>query len=452
MISVDLRTRIFLRALGLLWALILAVTLASGASSVIHQREYARTVYQGQVRILALQMVDEVLRDDRVALYKLMVEVVAKDEALGYVFLEHDGKPYLYTFPAGVPKGLLGLEPFSTEQAKVTPFKDQAGERWLDIAQAMPADAAVLHLGVNVEVLFKQALTGLRGELAVSGVVLLIGSLFAWNIAVSTTREVEARQQVEQELRGSRDDLNKANEKLAEHTAQLEAANKELEAFSYSVSHDLRTPLRAIDGFSHILLDDYADKLDNEGKRLLDVVRDNTQKMGRLIDDILKFSRTSRLEMSFSAIDLEKLAREVCEELQPSPASEKLQIEIEPIPPAKGDRAMMRQVFINLLSNAIKFSRAREPARIKVGGSVEGNEAIYYVKDNGVGFDMQYADKLFGVFQRLHAVNEFEGTGIGLAIVKRIITRHGGRVWAEGKLNEGATIYFALPTKKNNYE
>ena len=239
--------------------------------------------------------------------------------------------------------------------------------------------------------------------------------------------------------------------RVIERTAQLEAANKELEAFSYSVSHDLRTPLRAIDGFSHILLDDYADKLDDEGKRLLNVVRDNTSRMGQLIDDILKFSRTSRLEMSFSAIDLEKLAREVCEELQSSVASDKLQIEIEPIPPAEGDRAMMRQVFINLLSNAIKFSRVREPARIKVGGSIEGNEVIYYVKDNGVGFDMQYVDRLFGVFQRLHAVNEFEGTGIGLAIVKRIITRHGGRVWAEGKLNEGATLYFALPTREKDH-
>ena len=446
MITVDLRTRIFLRALGLLWALILAVTLASGASNVIHQREYARTVYQGQARILALQMADEVLRDDRVALYKLIVEVVAKDEALGYVFLERDGKPYVYTFPAGVPKGLLGLGPFSTEQATVMPFKDQAGVRWLDIAQTISADAAVLHLGVNVEVLFRQALTGLHGVLAVSGVVLLAGSLFAWNIAVSTTREVKARQQVEQELRGSRDDLNKANEQLAEHTAQLEAANKELETFSYSVSHDLRTPLRAIDGFSCILLDDYTDKLDDEGKRLLNVVRDNTRRMGQLIDDILKFSRSSRLEMTFSEIDMEKLAHEVVEELQPS--SDKLQVEIEPIPSATGDRAMMHQIFVNLLSNAIKFSSSRETAMIKVGGYIEGDEVVYFVRDNGAGFDMQYADKLFGVFQRLHSINEFEGTGIGLAIVKRIITRHGGRVWAEGKLNEGATIYFALPTTK----
>ncbi|MFA6971002.1 MAG: PAS domain S-box protein [Gallionella sp.] len=233
-------------------------------------------------------------------------------------------------------------------------------------------------------------------------------------------------------------------QRVAERTAQLEAANKELEAFAYSVSHDLRTPLRAIDGFSHILLDDYTDKLDDEGKRLLNVVRDNTSRMGQLIDDILKFSRTGRVELVFSVIDMEKLARDVFDELLPDIGH--LQLDIEAIPKAMGDNAMMRQVFVNLLSNAIKFSRSREQPRIRVGGSIKGDETVYYVQDNGAGFDMQYAGKLFGVFQRLHGVTEFEGTGIGLAIVKRVITRHGGRVWAEGIVGEGATIYFALPT------
>jgi signal transduction histidine kinase len=239
-------------------------------------------------------------------------------------------------------------------------------------------------------------------------------------------------------------------QRVAERTEQLESANRELESFSYSVSHDLRTPLRAIDGFSRILLDDYANRLDDEGKRLLNVVRDNTIRMGQLIDDILKFSRTGRLELAFSDIDMEGLAREVYAELGPA-GGDDLQVDISQIPHALGDHAMMRQVFVNLLSNAIKFTRSKKDAKVVVGSSVGESEIVYYVKDNGAGFDMQYADKLFGVFQRLHGVTEFEGTGIGLAIVKRIITRHGGRVWAEGKVNEGATIYFSLPTKETGH-
>jgi signal transduction histidine kinase len=238
--------------------------------------------------------------------------------------------------------------------------------------------------------------------------------------------------------------------RVAERTDELEAANKELESFSYSVSHDLRTPLRAIDGYSLILLEDYAGKLDVEGMRLLNVVRDNTSRMSQLIDDILNFSRTGRLELTFAEIDMEKLAHRVFEELQPGVVGANLQVEIEPIPPLKGDSAMMHQVFVNLLSNAIKFSSAKEVARIKVGASTGGGETIYYVKDNGAGFDMQYANKLFGVFQRLHGVTEFDGTGIGLAIVKRIITRHGGRVWAEGEVGKGATFYFSIPTPTRN--
>jgi PAS domain S-box-containing protein len=256
------------------------------------------------------------------------------------------------------------------------------------------------------------------------------------------------------ELKLAEDKINELNrdleQRVEERTLALEAANKELEAFSYSVSHDLRTPLRAIDGFSHILLEDYADKIDAEGCRLLNVVRDNTRRMGQLIDDILKFSRTGRLELNFSWIDMEKLAHTVSEELLQE--NKQLQLVIETMPRAWGDGTMMRQVWVNLLSNAIKFSHTRDHPVVRMGCSVEGGELVYFVRDNGAGFDMQYADKLFGVFQRLHSVTEFEGTGIGLAIVKRIVTRNGGRVWAQGRVGEGATIYFALPDKETEHE
>lgn len=228
-------------------------------------------------------------------------------------------------------------------------------------------------------------------------------------------------------------------------TAQLAAANQELEAFSYSVSHDLRAPLRAIDGFSRILLEDHAGKLDEEGQRVLTVIRSSTQKMGTLIDDLLAFSRLGRQQIVRSDVNMETLVKEAIHELRPASPERVIRFNVNPLPAAVGDRAMIRQAVVNLLSNAVKYTRPRTAAVIEVGSRQEEGEAIYYVKDNGVGFDMQYVHKLFGVFQRLHRQEEFEGTGVGLAIVQRVIHRHGGRVWAEGKLNEGATFSFSLP-------
>jgi two-component system sensor kinase len=239
------------------------------------------------------------------------------------------------------------------------------------------------------------------------------------------------------------------NEQLAGRTTQLEAANKELEAFSYSVSHDLRAPLRAIDGFSRILEEDYAESLDDEGRRLLGVVRRNTQKMGALIDDLLAFSRLGRKELVRTTIDMGGMARSVFDELGPPAAAATLRA--AGLPPAVGDPAMVRQVLANLLSNALKFSSGNGGgAVVEVGGHNGGGENTYFVRDNGVGFDMEYAGKLFGVFQRLHSSEEFEGTGVGLAIVQRIVQRHGGRVWAEGEPGAGATFYFTLPNAKGD--
>ena len=237
--------------------------------------------------------------------------------------------------------------------------------------------------------------------------------------------------------------------RVGERTSELEAANKELEAFSYSVSHDLRAPLRAIDGFSRIVQEDYAGKLDDEGGRLLGVIRDNSRKMAQLIDDLLEYSRLGRKPLSAGAIDMKRLVEDVFGELQASGGTPH-RLVLAALPPARGDATLVKQAWTNLLANAIKFSGKREQPVIEVSGHENGVECVYCVKDNGAGFDMRYCEKLFKVFQRLHREEEFEGTGVGLAIVQRVVLRHGGRVWAEGKVDEGAAFYFSLPKGRQN--
>jgi len=228
-------------------------------------------------------------------------------------------------------------------------------------------------------------------------------------------------------------------------TAELEAANKELEAFSYSVSHDLRAPLRHIDGFSDLLRRHAIATLDEKGQRYLAMISDSAKSMGVLIDDLLSFSRMGRSEMQHASVDLDELVAEVRAALGSEMTGRDIEWNVSPLPEVVGDRAMLRQALVNLLSNAIKYTRGRAPARITVAATEEEQETVLLVRDNGAGFDMTYQHKLFGVFQRLHSAEDFEGTGIGLANVRRIVQRHGGRIWAEGKLGEGATFFMALP-------
>ncbi len=252
-----------------------------------------------------------------------------------------------------------------------------------------------------------------------------------------------------EEMTVQKEELERLNNDLRSQQQLLESANEEMEAFSYSVSHDLKAPVRAIAGFSQMLGVEHADKLDDEGLRLLKVITGNTKLMNSLIDDLLALSRLGRLQIRKSVVDLGTMTRQVFEQLQVEARNRDLQLKVGDLPPALGDQSLLYQVMTNLLANAVKFTKSRPIAVIEVGGWTKGSENIFYVKDNGVGFDERFAGSLFRPFQSLHGKKEdYEGSGVGLAIVKRIIGRHGGRVWAEGKIDQGATFYFSLPKNR----
>ncbi|HEU0184504.1 MAG TPA: CHASE3 domain-containing protein [Blastocatellia bacterium] len=257
-------------------------------------------------------------------------------------------------------------------------------------------------------------------------------------------REMIRRRRTAEELRSLNEELE---ERVALRTAEIEASNKELEAFSYSVSHDLRAPLRHVSSFANLLREHAANSIDETSANYLRRIIEAANGMGRLIDGLLIFSRLGRMEMSRDPVNLNQLTEEALQELQPEIEGREIVWRIGELPVVEGHRETLRAVLVNLLSNAIKFTRPRRPAQIEVGCREARGEAVCFVRDNGVGFDMRYAGKLFGVFQRLHHAKEFEGTGIGLANVQRIISRHGGRIWAEGEVGRGATFYFSLPLR-----
>lgn len=309
-------------------------------------------------------------------------------------------------------------------------------------------------------------------------VVLLIGIVLAWTMSRNITRPLKqltsaatsiasgnlstkvnvdrydelgklarAFNAMSVQIQNAHEDLEN---KVKDRTSQLEAVNKELEAFSYSVSHDLRAPLRAVNGYAQILKEDYGTQLDPEANRIMNAIMSNAHMMGQLIDDLIAFSRISRKEVAHHQINMKQLAETCLQEIQEINGRKKYDVQIDQMPNCYGDQSMIKQVWLNLISNAVKYSSRENAPRIEIGYKTDDKGHIYFIKDNGVGFDMQYAHKLFGVFQRLHSPEAFEGTGVGLALAKRIINKHSGDIWAESAPGQGATFFISLPKNQDS--
>jgi len=470
--------------IGVAFSLVVAVFTVS--SLVIIDRRTASALLQDHalaVRRVVNHIADEIRepleREDADAVRRELADHVLQDEEIRYLFVRDvRGGIIAHTFPGAVPDELRTIDGLLSGKDLAEELRDK-GQTLHVVARIAPGSNAELHAGTSEE-RHQAVIRGIHRELALTGAgFLMAGAAVFFLLSYRITRPLQSvvagmrtigegaldhrvpvtsRDEIgtlTQEFNEMADRIQKAEDRawqlaqemeehVEERTAQLEAANKEMESFAYSVSHDLRAPLRSIDGFSKALYDDYLDKFDAEGRDHLKRVRRATERMGQLIDDMLKLSRMTRGEMLIERTDLSALAREVFRNLQASDPGRTVRGKVQEDVFGAGDRKMLRTVLENLLGNAWKYTSKQAQARIMFGAAGTGDSFAYFVKDNGAGFDMAYVQKLFAPFQRLHSESEFPGTGIGLATVQRIIHRHGGKVWAEGEVGKGATFYFTL--------
>ncbi len=479
----QLKRIIALRVIALLTIMIITVSTAYAYFTIQRHRELTLNLWKTRSAVLAEGFKHLILWDDRVAIRQMMLSEVKGSDTLLYGFLLKGGEPYVYTFEKGVPLPLLQQRP-PTDVQPVWEFEDSEDMVVYDLATVIDASGTALRIGLKRSAIDAKMQPLLISFCLIGLLSIGVGSYLAFLIARRTTREVDtlaeaiARygeladengpaitattsevtelvksfKQLTARRRGAELALASLNTQLEqrvnERTVQLTAANLELDSFAYSVSHDLRAPLRGVEGFSCALQEDYADRLDETGNDYINRIRKGCVRMGRLIDDLLKLSRITRREINRVPVDLSRMAEQVLLDLKASEPDRNVEVRIDSGVVASADLTLIRSVLENLLGNAWKFTRHTAMPCIHFSSLNNNGDCIYCIRDNGAGFNMAYADKLFLVFQRLHRADEFDGTGIGLASVQRVLLMHGGRIWAEGEEGKGAAFYFTLGDKE----
>jgi len=474
----HLRQQIFVRVAGLLILMILGISVAYSVYSVQRHREMTKGLWKTRSRVLADEVRHQILWDDRVRLRQVLLNEQQGSDVLLYAFVIRGGEAYVFTFEKGVPEALLQLNGPGAD-TRIREYQDQDGMVIYDFATPIDEEGTVLRLGLKRSVIDAK----MRPLLLSIGLIGLLStgiSLYlAYVLSRRTTREVDTMveaissygelndewpsiqastaevSELVKSFRGltarrkkAEEDLSSLNARLEqlvnERTSQLQATNRELDAFAYSVSHDLRAPLRGVEGFSVALLEDYDDRLDETGRDYLNRIRQGCIRMGRLIDDLLKLSRITRSELEPGSVNLGEMAAEVVDELRRHEPERRVTVRIGEGLVSVADPTLIRTVLENLLGNAWKFTARSPDATIEFGVLRGEGDPVFFVRDNGAGFNMEYENRLFGAFQRLHRADEFEGTGIGLASAQRVMLLHGGRIWAVGEEGKGAVFYFTF--------